>query len=94
MTHNFAVGDLVRVVKKVEFEYDWDNAWVNRMDAAVGREFIIEGVYGSVGIEFFTPEDVSEEDFDKVDEACDYRYPPGCLELVRAASPQAVMEVI
>lgn len=80
----FKRGDRVRVMKPVFEAAGWENVWVPRMNAAVGKVFIVEGDYEELGIELFSPEDSSDE----VQDACDYRYPPGCMLKLASATTE------
>lgn len=71
--YTFKVGDIVKVVKKVEEEEGWDNTWESLMNGYINKEFKITEVHKSNGIKL---------NFNT------YRYyffPPSSLELIQEA---------
>ena len=72
---NIKVGDLVRVVRKVESEAGWFNSWTKTMDAALNHKtstFTVDSI-GSSGV-YFTG--------DRDHEFCGLGFPPSSLEVV------------
>ncbi len=96
MTHKFQKGDVVRVARFVLTEDGWDNVWVNKMNHALSYTFVVYGVSPELGIELAlcNPGDYPDDQqvFDWIDNACDYNFPPGALDLVHAANLNAVLE--
>lgn len=78
MTHKFSVGELARVAAVVEKEAGWDNTWEPPMSRLIENVGIVDRVDDRLGVRLTTS---------------DYFFPHGSLELIRAASPQAVTEV-
>ena len=68
----FKVGDVVRVVKRVEKENGWDNQWIPEMDEFIGGEFVVEN-------ENFRGISLLDDG-----NGLWFRFPPSSLELVKA----------
>lgn len=74
----FKVGDRVRVVRKVERENGWDNAWIHNMDEAITSQRIFTiGEITSQGVYF-------EMDWPRIENVASFHlgFPKGSLQLV------------
>ena len=88
MKHNFKVGDKVRVVKRVEWQNGWDNAWVDAMDNTIGHEFEIKEI-SHTGVYF---QRHSGSDPVKNDMGYTYGFPSDSLELVEETVEGEIMK--
>lgn len=56
----FKVGQLVKVVRKCKFPEESDSWWASQMDAMIGKEYLVDVVYGDGYVELgkwvFMPE--------------------------------------
>lgn len=65
--NKFKVGDVVKVIRKVESQNGWNNSWIDDMDDAIGKVFTIQSIIDKYDVYF---------------KEVDYGYPTTALKLV------------
>ena len=69
----FKIGDKVRVIRRIDSENGWNNAWVAKMSESIGRDFYVTQVDSSSGIRLRAVDGYGN---------VSYAYPPSSLILL------------